>query len=178
MRCEVCGRKIYGKSFRARIEGAQLTVCGKCVKHGKILPEERKIPRPRKETAIKPLSPKPKSRNISQLPVESPLELVEDFYTKIRLAREKLGLTHEDLGRKANEKVSVLKKLETGKMTPDHMLATKLEHILKIRLLVPASKKEIPKEEIPRPTSHGLTLGDLIALDNEETGDKTERKQS
>ena len=33
-------------------------------------------------------------------------ELIEDYATKIRVAREKLGLTHEDLGKKINEKAS------------------------------------------------------------------------
>jgi putative transcription factor len=180
VRCEVCGRRIYGKPFKAIIEGAKLTVCGKCAEHGKIVREKRKAKTilPGKKPSIKPSSLKPKSRSIPQLPLESSLELVENFDTKIKRAREKQGLSQEDLGRKTNEKVSVLKKLETGKMTPDNKVAIKLEHALKIKLLVPASEKAIPQPKIPQPPSQKLTLGDLIKLDNEKKGEKTQRKQS
>ncbi len=179
MRCEVCGRKIYGHPLKAMIEGAELTVCSRCAQYGKIIREEKRLdsPFPRKKTRIKPPSPKPK-RSKPPLTVETTLELVEDFSTKIRQAREKLGMSQEDLGRKIKEKVSVLKKLETGKMTPDNRLATKLEHALKIKLLIPASEKKIPQVSIPETATQKLTLGDLIKLDDEESGERKQRKQS
>ena len=157
------------------IEGAKLTVCSRCAKHGKFVREERKssTPFPRKRTPIKPSTLKPKGRNIQPLPVESTLELIEDFHIKIREARETQRLSHEDLGKKTNEKVSVLKKLETGKMTPDNKLATKLEHVLKVKLLISASEKKVPITKIPKVPSRKLTLGDLIKLDDEEQGEKT-----
>jgi NAD-dependent SIR2 family protein deacetylase len=41
VRCEVCGRKIHNDPIRANIEGAKLTVCAECAKHGKIIyPDE------------------------------------------------------------------------------------------------------------------------------------------
>lgn len=175
MRCEVCGHEIYSKSYNAVIEGANLTVCGRCVKHGQIVQEKktRRTQLPREKSATKFLQLKAKSRRPPQLPAESTLELVEGFDAKIRSAREKLGLSHEDLGRKTNEKVSVLKKLETGKMAPDNKLARKLERTLGIELLVPVSEEKIPKEKIPKPRGRGLTLGDLVKLPDEEVGEKT-----
>lgn len=170
MRCEVCGRRIYGKSYKVIIEGARLTVCSRCAKHGRTRWEEEKPrpPIPKKKTSAMPLRLKTRSRKPPSLPVESTLELVEDFEAKIRQSRRKLRLTHEDLGRKIGEKVSVLKKIETGKMTPDNQLATKLEHALKIKLLIPASQKEVSRTKIPKPANRELTLGDLIQLDEEE----------
>ncbi len=109
--------------------------------------------------------------------MESVLELVEDFDVKIRHARRKLELSHKELGKKISEKVSVLKKIETRKMTPDNKLATKLEHILKIKLLVQASQEKVPKAKI-KPVRHELTLGDLIQLDKKKVEEKTKRKQS
>lgn len=175
MRCEVCGRKIYGQPFKTMIEGARLTVCNKCAKHGKFVQEEKKPSTsfPRKKTPIKPPTLKSKGWNKPQLTVESTLELIEDFHIKIREARETRRLSHEDLGKKTNEKVSVLKKIETGKMTPDNKLATKLEHTLKVKLLIPASEKKIPITKIPKTPSRKLTLGDLIKLDDEEKGEAT-----
>lgn len=174
MRCEVCGRKIYGKSYKAMIEGAKLTVCGKCAKHGTIVWEKREsmivAPRTNAPTRQRPL--KTKSKKPSQAAVESTLELVESFDVKIRQTREKLGISHEDLGRKISEKVSVLKKIETGKMNPDNKLAMKLEHALKIKLLVQASEEKVPKTEI-KPVSRELTLGDFVQLDKKKAEDKT-----
>lgn len=169
MRCEVCGRKIHGKLHRVMIEGAKLTVCSRCAKHGKAVWEEAKpkTPMPRMTAPLRWLTLKTKSKKPSQATMESALELTENFDAKIRRAREKLGLSHEDLGRKISEKVSVLKKIETRKMTPDNKLAARLEHALKIKLLVPPSE-EIPKPKIPKPVNGELTLGDLVQLDKKK----------
>jgi len=175
VRCEVCGRKIHGKPYKVMIEGARLTVCGKCAKHGTIAWEEAKP----KTARLKPritihLPSKIQSKKPPpQRATESTLELAENFDVKIRQAREKLELSHEKLGRKISEKVSVLKKIETGKMTPDNKLAAKLEHTLKIKLLVPASEEKIPQTKIPKPVSRELTLGDLIQLKKKKAEEKT-----
>lgn len=91
------------------------------------------------------------------------MELVEDFGTRIRQAREALGLSHEDLGRRINEKVSVLKKLESQKMKPANRLAEKLQYALKIELLIRATEEKLPKGLlVATSSSKGITLGDLI----------------
>lgn len=176
MRCEVCGRKIYGRTYKVMIEGAKLTVCSKCAKHGTIAREETKPKAATLKPRITRRSPakiQSKKTPLQQRAVESTLELTENFDAKIRQAREKLGLSHEELGRKINEKVSVLKKIETGKMTPDNKLTTKLEHVLKIKLLVPALEEKVPETKIPKPVRSELTLGDLIQLNKRKTEDKT-----
>jgi len=179
VRCEVCGRKIYGKSYRVMIEGAKLTVCGKCAKLGTIIWDETKPKTPISSARVptRRLTLKTRSKKPPQAVVESGLELAEGFDVKIRQARRKLGLSHKELGRKISEKVSVLKKIETGKMTPDNRLATKLEHTLKIKLLVQASEEKVPKAKI-KPVSRERTLGDLIQLDKKKAEEKTQRKQS
>ncbi len=63
--------------------------------------------------------------------------LREDFSSVIKNARESLGITQEELGRKINEKPSMIGHLENGSMKPDDILAKKLEHFLKIHLFVP-----------------------------------------
>jgi len=178
VRCEVCGREIYGKSYRVMIEGAKLIVCGKCAKLGTIIWDETKPKTPMLSVKAPTRRLTLKTKKPPQAAVESVLELVEDFDVKIRHARRKLGLSHKELGKKISEKVSVLKKIETRKMTPDNRLATKLEHTLKIKLLVQASEEKVPKANIPKPVSHELTLGDLIQLDNKKVEEKTQRKQS
>ena len=109
MRCEVCGSKIYGKPYKVMIEGAKLTVCNECSKHGTIVWEEQTP----KTITLKPKStPQPlkiQSKKPPETTIDTSLELIENFDLKIRHAREKLGLSHEELGKKINEKVSLLK---------------------------------------------------------------------
>lgn len=176
MRCEVCGRKIHGAPINAVIEGAKLMVCAECSKHGKIISgEEAELgqKQPKKLLTPAPLTHKKKP---AQAKVEITQEIVDNYHIKIRQAREKLGLTHEELGKKINEKASVLSKIETGKMEPDNVLAAKLEHALKIKLLVPVKEEAAPT--ILKLPSRETTLGDLIELNKKSAEEPTERKQS
>ena len=185
MRCEVCGRKIHDEPVRAVIEGAKLTVCVECSKHGKvILHEEAFLPLPQKAvlgtvTAGKPGKPVPLvQRRRSDIPqVALTKELTDDYANKIRVAREKLLLSHEELGLKINEKASVLRHIETGKMAPDNLLASKLEHMLRIQLLVNVSNEK-STTQVHRAAAEGITLGDLVEM-NEKNGEApSKRKQS
>ena len=174
MRCEVCGRKIHSDPIRAVIEGAKLTVCVECSKHGKvILHEEADLPQKTKKPQA-PISMVQKKPIVAK--VEITQEPTEDYASKIKLAREKLALTHEELGKKINEKASVLRNLEAGKMAPNNQLASKLEHMLKIKLLVPISEEKVT--QIPKAITQELTLGDLIELNKEGGEAPTARKPS
>ena len=181
MRCEVCGREINSNPYKVMIEGAKLTVCIECSKHGKIFYEEPKpkttmIPRFKAAPVTLRIQPK---KTLTP-PVDTSFELVEDFAAKIRQAREELGLSHEDMGKKINEKVSLLRKIETGKIAPDDKLAAALEHTLKVKLIVPTKEGRVPQARITKVTSRELTLGDLIQLhkSGKEKEGKTGRKQS
>jgi putative transcription factor len=174
LRCEVCGRKIRGKPYKVIIEGARLTVCDGCSKHGELAWEEE----PKPKVVLKPKGPRRtlKAQNkIPQMtPLEATVELVDDFDVRIRQARERLGISHEELGRKLNEKVSLLKKIETRKMIPDNTLAIRLEHALKIKLILPASeeKVKIPQSKMAKSTNRELTMGDLINLQQQGKKDR------
>ncbi len=180
MRCEVCGHKIRTEPVTAIIEGAMLTVCVECSKHGKIVTQDeytlktKLTSRPTTSSVHVPIVVQKKKPEVK---VQITQEIVEDFSTKIRQAREKLGLTHEDLGKRINEKSSVIAKLETGKMEPNNILATKLEHALKIKLLTPITEEKT-EAQIPKTANREMTLGDLIQFDNKSSGEKAKRKRS
>jgi putative transcription factor len=171
--CEVCGRQIVGKPYRAVIEGAKMVVCGNCARLGSGYWEEK--PQRSMKRIAKPL-PRISVSGKKQSPaLAEALELVEDFSQRIRRAREGMELSHEDLGRKIGEKVSVLRKIESGKMTPDHRLAEKLQHALKIKLLVPPSEPKVPLTALPQPRE--VTLGEVVLL-KKKTEVNEERKPS
>jgi len=172
--CEVCGRQIIGKPHKAVIEGAKMVVCGNCAKLASAYWEE--TPQRRVKRTAKPL-PRISVSGKKQPPaLAEALELVDDFGLRVRRAREEMELSHEDLGRKIGEKVSVLRKIESGKMSPDLMLAEKLEHALKIKLLVPPSEPKAPSVALSRPLEVP-TLGDVVHLKERKTEVTKERKQ-
>ena len=176
MRCEVCGHKIHTEPITAVIEGARLTVCVECAKHGKIIhQEEIALPRPAAQKKPQaPITVVQKKPLVASVQITQ--ELTQDYANKIRVAREKLALTHEELGKKINEKASVLRNLEAGKMEPNNQLASKLEHMLKIKLLIPISEEKAV--QIPKSANQELTLGDLIEIDEKDTEAANERKPS
>jgi putative transcription factor len=174
LRCEVCGGKIRGTPYKAVIEGAKLTVCSECVKLGSIFWESKSEPRLKK--VAKRLPQPMYAAKKKPIKLGETLEVVEDFGLRVKRARENLGLSQEDLGRKLNEKVSVLRKIESGKMTPDHRLAEKLEHALKIKLLVPFTEPRVSAKIVSRPPE--VTLGDIINVKKGKAEASEERRQS
>ena len=176
MRCEVCGHKIHDEPITAIIEGAKLTVCVECSKHGKIVhQEEIALPKKSLQKTQAPVAMVQRKPVVAK--VEITQEPAEDYANKIRAAREKLGLTHEELGKKINEKASVLRNLEAGKMSPNNQLASKLEHMLKIKLLVSISEEKVPPP-VSKAANQELTLGDLIDIDSKDEEAATKRKPS
>jgi putative transcription factor len=65
------------------------------------------------------------------------MELVPDWNQRIRVAREALQWTPEVLGKKLNEKKSVVLKIESGSFRPPDALIRKIEHLLHVRLRAP-----------------------------------------
>jgi putative transcription factor len=149
------------------IEGAKMLVCNKCVKLGSVSWESKTEPRMKKLVRRLP-QPVIAPRKQPPIVAEESVELVEDFGSKIRQTREKLGLTHEDLGKKINEKVSVLRKIESAKMTPDNLLIEKLQHALKIKLMVPVSEPKVPTKAMVSSRPSAPTLGDLVQVKKEK----------
>jgi putative transcription factor len=97
--------------------------------------------------------------------------VTDEYANVIKEARSKLGLSQQDLAFKAKEKVTVIQKIEIGKMLPTVRLAKELEHILHVRLLVPAEEVEMPVPKnmmVKRPPSSNVTLGDIALVKNKE----------
>jgi putative transcription factor len=95
------------------------------------------------------------------------ISVVENYGALIKKARESLQLTPDELGRKIGEKGSVIRKLELERLIPDITLARKLEHALKIRLLVPSSETlqvEGLRKEGVEGAGSSLTLEDVAKV--------------
>lgn len=145
--CEMCGTE-HSRLTPVSLEGTQLLLCENCSRFGVPV----KTPATRRVSVARPRP----SRPHRSLPVEE--DLVVDLGERIRRSREAKGWKREELARRLNEKVSVIEKLEKGKMRPDDRLVAKVERVLEIRL-----REKVEEETVtPRSKDRPLTLGDLI----------------
>lgn len=80
----------------------------------------------------------PKNKPPPQKKIDLTDEIILDpeFPKVIRDARNRKGITHDQLGQKINEKVTLLKKVESGTIKPDEILSKKLERFLGIKLYI------------------------------------------
>ncbi|MHC1605500.1 MAG: multiprotein bridging factor aMBF1 [Candidatus Methanofastidiosia archaeon] len=157
MQCEICGREFKGKGFKIIVEGAELNVCPNCQKFGTSPKTRHKIPlggdtaRRKTPFATTPAGPRRKT--------ERDLELVEDYNTVVKNAREKRKMSQGDLGKKINEKESLIHRIETKSMRPSTKVARKLEKALDITLLEASGIVEAGKIVSG---GQALTIGDII----------------
>lgn len=163
--CELCGKQTEIKK-KVMIEKTIFNVCLSCSKRGKpvetttssitrglstnrnrnlqttsnattttinprITPHTRGFVPPRRRTP-----PRIKPAPLKKIGLVEEEFLNPDFPSIIRNARGKKGLTHEQMGQKINEKVTLLKKIESGGIKPDEILAKKLERFLGISLYI------------------------------------------
>jgi len=168
LQCDVCGREIIGKPHHVIIEGAKLTTCAQCAKMGSAewKPEDHNFNSPFKMGTPRQFQPK-KTRRRS-IDLREDLTIIEGFGLLLRKARQRSGLSQEDLGRKIGEKVSVIRKIEGEKIVPNERLARKLEHALGIKLLVPLVEPKISARSSQ--TNRGVTLGEIAYLKNSRRG--------
>jgi putative transcription factor len=135
------------------IEGALFRVCSQCSRRGKpydlgiTKTSEPPINSSMQSTFRQPLTknqPVIKNRGYptNRIQLTDETFLSQDFGRMIREARMKKGFTHEQLGIKMSEKASLLKKVETGALKPDELLAKKLERYLNIKLYVSADVEQ------------------------------------
>ena len=87
-------------------------------------------------------------------------ELVSNWNTLIKSAREKKGLTREQLGFKIGERTVTISKIENGDLRPSDKVIEKLEKELNIKLIEEVA--DMPASLTSNKSSGTLTLGDFI----------------
>ena len=125
MNCEICGNQIFNNSQAVTIENTIMNVCSKCSSLGEKITKTN--PEPDKKFDNSNLYI-PKSDDAAEF------ELANDYHNLIRNARQKLNLNQDELARRTNIKLSLLKSIESKKIKPDDRLARKFENVLKITL--------------------------------------------
>jgi putative transcription factor len=125
--CEICGTRILDYGEKVYVEGNLITVCKTCSKRGKPLKNQQEIQR-------KPAMRPKKIEKLDKITFDDSAVLINNFSEVIRNSRMANGLTHEQLGLLIKERVSLLRKIESGTLKPDEGLSRKLERFFRINL--------------------------------------------
>ena len=158
MECELCGKSCECRP--AFVDGVKMMLCPSCMRHGKgiVVPN---TPTGGVNKSILGRIKKPKVKDVYK---DMDKELVSNWNDIIKNARQKKGLSREELGFKIGERTVTISKIENGDLKPSDKIAEKLEKELNINLF-----EEVSSVSLGSTGSHGrgLTLGDFI---------KTEKK--
>ena len=144
--CEICGKKT-NKLYRVKIEGVEMLVCKECAKYGELIGEAS-------EDVKKPKKVK------KEIKVEVEEAIVPNYPKIIREARERLGLTQEQMAKKLKLKESLYKKIEEGKLEPTIDIAKRIEKELNVKLVEEISGEKFENESGEK----NLTLGDVVTI--------------
>jgi putative transcription factor len=172
LNCDICGRQIYGKPNRIVVEGAIMSACQSCASLGTPYQERKPAPvvrtvatvRAKPLVSLHPVPPRPADRQIPREIQE--LDLTDNYPQIIQKARRKHELSQEELAMKVKERLSIIQKIELGKMVPDTRLARTLEHVLRVKLLVPRSEPPAPK--LSSGATKEITLADVARIRKRE----------
>jgi putative transcription factor len=161
--CPICGGIIWGKGQRVLLEGAKITVCDNCAQHGtKIYKPVTNVQMKKKgqiKTQIAPKKQTFKPKGIEEL------EIVIDYAKRIKNVRNNLRLNQDQFAQKLNEKPSLLRRIEAGKVEPTIKLAKKIQEVYKIKLLKKIDETEINVQETKfMKKSTGSSLGDIAFI--------------
>jgi len=152
MSCELCGRESKGCRV-AVVDGVKMMLCPDCMRHGEGVKEIPVTPaKVARATTLRERKKIPKDiyRNMEK-------ELISDWSEVIKEAREKKGLSREELGFKIEERTTTISKIEKGDLRPSDKMIKKLEKELGITLL-----EEVKEVTTQHQSSSRLTLGDFI----------------
>jgi len=153
MQCELCGRDCDCKP--AAIDGVRMMLCPKCMRHGQSIG----VPDKTHVNIKKPILDRIKRPKVKDVYRNMEKELVSDWNELIRNAREKKGLSREELGFRIGERTVTISKIENGDLRPSDKMVEKLEKELNISLV-----EKVADISTITSSSHsrGYTIGDFI----------------
>ena len=153
MQCELCGKECNCRP--AMVDDVKMMLCPDCMRHGKGIDVVAKP-----VTSTRPILERIKRPKEKDVYKDMNKELVSNWNTLIKNAREKKGLSREELGFRIGERTVTISKIENGDLRPSDNVAEKLEKELGIKLF-----EEVGSTPSGFSVSHkrdGLTLGDFI----------------
>ena len=169
MNCEICGNKIIEKPNRVVVEGSRLVVCRKCSGFSETS-WESEFQRSQITKTIKPSSTFRDSRRNLKIKSTSKnfedYEITENFSKSLQKGRTKMGISQEELAKLLKERLSVIQKIESDKISPSIKLSREIERVLKIELLT--TQESTKKLDTKGDVGSELTIGDIFQYKKKE----------
>jgi putative transcription factor len=150
--CEICGKA----SVKAlvQIEGAKMMTCGNCGRGGKVIQifeNEERAKEAVNDSTVRENKPA----------FDSGEEVVENFASIIKNARERMSIPTATLAERIKETESYLHAMENGRVNPSIGVAKKLEKELNVKLVEKITKEVNPTIVTTKKFSEP-TLADLL----------------
>ncbi len=191
--CELCGRLIQGRSYKAVVENVLLTLCEQCYRRVQVRKRSSSSEILMDTRIHTPIQQRVDSRSItrtkpstttSKLPMTSAgkrkmnnrelrrylenYDVVENYSEIIKKARERMGWTQAVLAEKLRVQENVVRRIESGRLKPPIELALRIEKLLKVKILEPIVDEYSGFGSHGKSSSMDLTLGDIVNIRNKQ----------
>ena len=154
--CELCGRECSCRP--ASVDNVRMLLCPDCLKqHGASIKESHEPLDNAQRPSFLGRIRKPVVKDVYK---DMDKELVSGWNEIIKKARQKKGLSREELGFKIGERTVTIGKIENGDLRPSDTVVVKLEKELDIHLV--EEVKSVSNVTAGSRSGSGLTLGDFI----------------
>lgn len=159
MTCEMCGKDVSAR--RHMVDGTVMALGACCSRYG--TPLDTPAPQGSKAAVTQNLERRASRMGSRDIYKEEVWDLVDDFGTRVRRARESRKWDHAALGDKVSARVPQLKQIESNHLRPSDDLAKRLEKQLGITLLEKVDGGPAPHVTgANKGGKGGLTIGDLL----------------
>lgn len=166
--CEMCGAE-KSSLTTTKVEGAELELCDDCSDFGTEVKTESTSTTSTKYSTSSSSNSSSSSSSVTsggssgggrrRDMFDQMDEIASDYDERLREAREREGLSREDLAKELNEKASLIGKLERGDILPSDDVRAKLQKRLDVSLSEGSSDGESDWET---DSSMTQTLGDVV----------------
>ena len=131
MLCEMCGKSVPA-TRTVIIEGSRLNVCPNCARFGEDYRANNGGAAPVSQSVIEARLQKREKRMQSKdiYSGMASVELVDDYGTLIREAREAKGMDRKQFAASLSEKELTISKIESNNLVPDDKIIKKIEKAL------------------------------------------------
>jgi len=138
------------------VESAKMQVCNSCTTYGTpvTIKQQSSTTPATPIQKIEPYSGKDIFKGMNQ-------ELIDDYGTLMREARQRQSLSREELGARISEKTNTIAKIENQELRPSDKKARILEKNLGISLYLTVEPAVVKKRQV-----QGITIGDLLKDDD------------
>ena len=168
--CDICGRETEVHKYR--IEGAEVVACSSCGRHGTLIEDNRRAPSRKtgfnsgysSSPQSRGFTPKPKTQNQPRYSKNRAEKvLVEHYGRAITSARDKMGITRQELAKSLFIRETLLTKIESENIRPNDDVIKKIEKALNI-ILFEDSSEPITQVNPDQAPARNMTLGDFATI--------------